>query len=268
MAVLTRDGSVTFFEESIYNEKRDPSRAIMEKLLNLIRRSVESRIRGIGLSLPSKIDEKRGVVFDLMKIPYWKGLGIKRILEDEFNTQVWINNDVNCFILAEKSYGLCKGFKNILCLNIDCNIVTGLTVDGQLLMGNKHLFNHSKCLSIPCYDCIRVYKESYVRTIDELGHMCSQFDKDKSFLAEREMWNELGVLIGRLISILFHNYNFEVVVLGGNLGKSYSKYADSMNTYLEKYIEPQTFIGLVVFASSVEHPKALGAISLINPLAM
>jgi len=267
-AFLTETNTVTYIDEPIYNHKRDCSRVIMEKIMGLVHKTVKNKIKGIGLSLPSKIDEKRGVVYDLMKIPYWKSQGIKKILEDEFNTNVWINNDVNCLMLAERYYGKCKNFKDVLCINLGPNIGISFTINGRLYMGNKYMFNNAKCLSIPSYDCIRIYKESFIRTMDELSVICSKFEKDPEGMADSDIWDECGVLVGRLISILLCNYDPEVIVLGGNLAKSYVNFSGSMDKYLEKFIHPHVLLNLIFLVSVVDHPQALGATSLVNPILM
>lgn len=267
-ALLTSDNSVNFIDEPIYKTKRDCSRTIMEKILSMVHQSASSRIRGIGLSLPSKIDEKRGTVYDLMNIPYWKGHRIKKILEDEFNTRVWVNNDVNCFMLAEKYYGMCKNFKNVLCITLGPTIGISITIDGNLFLGNRYLFNNSKCLSIPCYDCIRIYKDSFIRTIEELTFLCKKYERESSDVSKQDIWNDFGILIGRLVSILLCNYDPEVIVLGGNFAHNYINFSNAMDKYLEKFIHPHVLLNLIFIVSTVEHPQALGATSLINPLLM
>lgn len=267
-AALLTDRSVNFIDEPIYKTKRDCNRAIMDKILKIIHSKATSRIKGIGLSLPSKIDNKRGTVYDLEKIPYWKGQRIKKILEDEFNTSVKMNNDVNCFMLAERYHGICKDFSDILCLTLGPNVSTSITVNGKLFMGNKYLFNNAKCLSIPCYECIRIYRESYLRTIEELTFLCNKFDKDSSCLSNQEMWDEVGVLVGRLVSIMLCNYDPQVIVLGGNLAGSYARFANAMDRYLEKFIHPHVLLNLIFIVSVVDHPQALGATTLVNPILM
>lgn len=266
VALLKDNNSVDFINESICDKKkRDCNRTIMDKLLRIIHNAVNCRIKGIGLSLPSTIDEKRGMVYDLMKIPYWKGQKIKKILEDEFNTRVWINYDVNCYILAEKYHGTCNHFSDITCVTLGPNVGTSVTIEGKLFVGNKYLFNNAKCLSVPRYDCVRFYKSSYLRTMNELSYLVEELDKQNSTPTQEE-WDELGSLLGRLVTILLCNYNSQVVVLGGNLAKHYVHYAKTMDKYLEKFIHPQVFLNLVVIASVMENPRSLGAASLVNPV--
>lgn len=267
-AVMTDNKAVDFIDESIYCTKRDCNRTIMEKVLKIIHHATNTHIKGIGLSLPSKIDQKRGTIYDLGKIPYWKGHRIKKILEDEFNTHVWVNNDANCFMLAEKYHGMCQNFNDVLSITLGPSIGTSIITKGKLFIGNKYLFNNSKCLSIPSYDCIRIYRESYNRTIEDLSYLCDKFEKDEMCATKQEMWDELGVHVGRLISIMLCNYDAQAIVLGGSLARSYTHFSNAMDKYLEKFIHPHVLLKMIIIISVVDHPHALGAASLVNPLLM
>lgn len=268
VASLTNNNLAKFIDETIYDTKRESNRAIMEKVIRIIRRSTKGCIKSIGLSLPSKLDDKRGVVYDLMKIPYWKGYGIKNILEDEFHARVWPNNDVNCFMLAEKHHGICKNVKDALCITLGPNIGISIMLNGKLFMGNKYLFNNPKCMSLTHYDCIRIYRNSFIRTIGDLVSLYECFEKEPSFSLKQEVCDELGVLVGRLVSILLCNYDPEIIVLGGTLARFYVKFADSMDNYLEKFIHPHILMNLIVSVSEIDHPQALGAASLSKPLSL
>ncbi|MDU1892705.1 MAG: ROK family protein [Dysgonomonas sp.] len=265
-ALVGDDNTVNFIDESIYNVRRDCNKTIIKKLLGMIHQTTCTHIDGIGLSLPSKIDSQRGTIFDLGKIPYWKGHKIKKILEEEFSTQVWINNDTNCFLLAEKKHGLCQEFNDVICLTLGSNVGTGVIKGGKLFMGNKYMLKSTKCLSTPCYDAIRLYKESYNRTVDELSSLCAEFEKDEVATIKQSTWNEIGSLTGKLVSILLSNYDAHAVVLGGNLAHSYKRFATAMDKYLEKVIHPHILLNLAVIVSVVDHPHALGAASMVNPV--
>ncbi|MBK5722856.1 ROK family protein [Dysgonomonas sp. Marseille-P4677] len=262
-AAILRNNSMDFVEESIFEMKRNSNRIIMEKIMRIIRRSAKTRIKGIGLSLPSKLDEKRGIIYDLQKIPYWENHGLKKILEDEFNTRVWINNDVNCFMLAEKNYGICKDIKNALVINLGPNIGTSIMIDGKLFLGNENMFNNADCLSLSCYDYINIYKDNFIKTINELILLQEQFEKDDSSASSLKMWDQLGTLVGRLVSIFLINHKYEIIILGGHLAKSYNKFANSMDSYLERAIQPHILLNLIVITSIIDYPETMGAISLI-----
>jgi len=262
-ALLKDDQIVKFVDRSIYSNKRDCNRTVMEKILLLLSDIFNSDVKGIGLSLPTKIDEKRGVIYDIEKIPYWKGVKIKKIIEDRFETPLYINSDINCYVLGEKHYGVCKGFKDIVCITLGPNIGTSIIVDDKLFLENKYGFENPTCLANANYNCVRNYKSSYMRTIEELSFLAECFDEDTLNKPGHKLWDDLGILLGRLISILLSNYDAQLIVLSGKLAKVYSNFAGAMDKYLEKYIHPQVLLNMIVVASMIENPRVMGAASLI-----
>lgn len=262
IAVTKNNEVLDLIDKPIATVKRDGNRVIMNKILSSIHGVTESKIKGIGLSLPSKIDERKGVVYDISNIPFWKGMGIKRILEDEFKTKVWINNDVNCFVLGEKHYGKCRDFKDIVCIMLGPNVGTSIIVNNKVFNESSSPFSNSKCLSTFSYDCVRTYKSCFIHTMEDLRFLIKNYESELSDNPDHEVWNELGTLVGRIISILLYNYDPQVILLGGTLAKYYAHFAESMDKYLEKFIHPQVLLNMIVFDTIVDHQQALGAISM------
>jgi len=258
-ALLDNDKIIHTLEKPIYHGKRDPNKIIMDKLLGLIHELIGTQVSGIGLSLPSTYDKKKGIVYDLQKIPYWKKIKIKHILEDEFDMPVGIDNDINCFSLGEKYHGLCKDFKDILCIHMGDEIGVGLIINNKLFTSGQLCFTNVNCLSEAHYHCIRLYKSSYIRTLEELGFICKNFSDEWICVPKHKSWNELGASIGRLISILLLNYNINTIVLGGKLADSFGKYCESMDDYLEKIFPPSVLLNLIITSSQIKNPKPLGA---------
>ena len=178
MAVVRNNEIIDYIDKTIATTKRDCNRTIMDKILGSVHSVGRSKIKGIGLSLLSRIDEKKGIIYDITNIPYWKGMGIKKILEDEFDTKVWINNDVNCFLLGEKYHGMCKDFKDIVCISLGPNVGASIIVNDKLFYENKYAFINTKCLSVPCYDCVRIYRSSFIRTMEDLNFLIKDYKQE------------------------------------------------------------------------------------------
>lgn len=123
---------------------------------------------------------------------------------------------------------------------------------------------NAKCLSVPCYDCVRIYRDSFIRTMEELNYLLKDYKEEMSEDPDHGIWDELGILVGRLVSILLCNYDPQVIVLGGNLAQHYVHFSESMNKYLEKFIHPQILLNMIIFASVVDHQQALGATSMVK----
>ena len=48
---------------------------------------------------------------------------------------VFVNNDVNCFVLGEQRYGLAKGFSSIVGLTLGTGLGSGIIINNQLYAG-------------------------------------------------------------------------------------------------------------------------------------
>lgn len=255
---------VKYVKESIYEEKRDSEKIIMEKILTALHKLHNSSVKGIGLSLPSVTDRKKGIVYDIGKIPYWEGAGIKKILEDQFKTGIYVNNDMNCFLLGEKYFGQYGSFKNIVSLFLEHNTGTSILVNNKLLFRNKQSVSERACLSNIYYDSVYFHKKKYHKVIDKLNYLCCNIPDNIYDLPEHKKWNDFGMSVGKLISVLLNNYDPEIIVLGGKLGRLYMNYAGAIDCYLEKIIHSKVLLNMIVVTSEVKNSKAAGAAYMVS----
>lgn len=259
-AVLLNDGKIIDRRsESIYSLKRDVKKVIMDKTLNLVHGLITPAVKYLGISLPSTYDPNRGTVYDLHKIPYWKKIKIRQILEDEFNIPVLISSDINCFLLEEKFHGINKGFKNCLCIILDKEVKIGLMVNDKLYSDQQPSFRHIKCLSEASCEYVRVYKQSYRRTVDEIEQIYADFTEEYMCMSHHILWKELGNSIGRLVSILLMNCSFNNILLGGGLSRCLINLTESMSHYWETILPPSIIKNMIITVSQAENPKPLGA---------
>ena len=52
-------------------------------------------IIGIGIGAPGPLDIKRGIINFAPNLPGWRDIPLKKILEDEFNMKIVLENDAN-----------------------------------------------------------------------------------------------------------------------------------------------------------------------------
>lgn len=256
--LVNNDIIINSMTETICSYKRDNKKEIMGKLMAIINYLVNTNVKVIGLSLPTKIDPSKGTVFDLDKIPHWKGIRIKKIIEDKFKIPTRINTDVNCYILGEKYHGACKNYKDAVCIFMDSCIGTSTIINDNLYIENKDSYKDIKCLSQVSFSCVKYLKKSYMRAAEEITYLTECFTNELQN-PEHEAWNNIGLITGRLISVLLANYNPQVIILGGNLVKPYNKYAETVSKYLELFSQPNTMSNRVIIPSKIDNARAIGA---------
>ena len=94
-----------------------------------------SCIGGIGFGLPGQIDSSNGIVRLLPNIPGWVEVPLAKIVKDEFNVPVKLDNDVRVATLGELNFGAGKGCQNLVCLTVGTGVGSGIVLNGQLVRG-------------------------------------------------------------------------------------------------------------------------------------
>src|SRR6185312_4636952 len=74
---------------------------VLEDVYPLIDALIDKEVKAIGIGVPSVVDVKKGIVYDVIHIPSWKEVHLKELLEARYHIPVFVNNDANCFALGE-----------------------------------------------------------------------------------------------------------------------------------------------------------------------
>ena len=113
-AVSMDKGIINLQKEKIISKKSKAEiNGQLIGIINNIKHSLNEKIMGIGVGVPSIIDLKNGIVNETFNLPAWHNVPLKRILEVKFKVPVKINNDAKCFALGEKHFGCAKKYSNI-----------------------------------------------------------------------------------------------------------------------------------------------------------
>ena len=105
----------------------------------------------ISFSFPGPADYEKGIIGNLENLPLIRGgVALKKMLENEFQIPVFINNDGDLFALGEAMFGLLpetnkklkeagvnKQYKNLLGLTLGTGFGGGIVSNGQLWMGDN-----------------------------------------------------------------------------------------------------------------------------------
>ncbi len=95
-------------------------------------------VAAIGLGSAGLVN--RGTVRNSPNLPGWQGaVPLERLLKKELpglRIPLAIDNDANCFVLAETFCGAAKGFQNVVGLTLGTGVGGGLVLDGKLYRGS------------------------------------------------------------------------------------------------------------------------------------
>ena len=94
-------------------------------------------IIGIGIGAPGPLDIKKGVINFAPNLPGWRDVPLKKILEDEFNLKVVLENDANAAAWGERCFGVGRGVDNLVCFTLGTGIGGGIIINGKIYHGNN-----------------------------------------------------------------------------------------------------------------------------------
>lgn len=118
--------------------------ATIERIIETIHENViQSTIAldnviGIGIGAPGPLNVKKGIINFAPNLPGWEGVPLKKILEDEFNMKVVLENDANAAAWGERCFGAGQGVNNLVCFTLGTGIGGGIIIEGNIYHGSNY----------------------------------------------------------------------------------------------------------------------------------
>ncbi|MDO9275503.1 MAG: ROK family protein [Lutibacter sp.] len=235
---------------------------IIADVVNIIDKVMDEDVVGIGIGVPSLVDVEKGIVYRVQKIPSWREVHLKDILESRFNVKVYVNNDANCFAVGEKYFGQAKDYENIVGLILGSGVGAGVVFKGHLYSGTN--CGAGEFGSLPYRDndfeyyCSEGYfEEKYGINADVLYQRALQ--KDKIALA---IYEQYGHDVGNVIKAIMFVVDPEIIVLGGNLAKAFPFFEKEMHNVVKTFTYKHILNKLKIVKSENEDIAILGAAAL------
>ena len=258
-AGIVKDGKLT----KVITKKTSKSskNKTINQIIEIIEELFNSDIKNIGIGVPGIVD-KKGVVYEVINIPLWTKVQLKKILEKKFKVPVLISNDAKCFALGERYFGKGKGHNNLVGLVIGTGLGAGIIIGGKLYPGNNGAAGEFGQIiyldkNIEYYCSGKFFKKVY--NIDGESLYKKALKKDKSAI---KIFNVYGKHLGKALSVIVNSVDPDIIILGGAVSKSYKFFKNSMLKSLRELIYKKTFKNLKIAVSGTNNIAILGAASL------
>ena len=111
----------------------------------------------IGMGMVGRIDPFNGLWLEI-EPTRCKTVPAAKILSDRYGVPAFIDNDVRCGVSAEMAFGLGRGIKNFIYMNVGTGIGAGFVINGQKMTGahfnggevGHHVANYDLEAPCPC----------------------------------------------------------------------------------------------------------------------
>ena len=232
---------------------------ILEQLIDAISRVYSPEVAGIGVGVPSLVDVREGIVYNVEHIPSWRRVHLTDILKKHFSTGIYVNNDANCFAIGEKYFGKGWKYRNMVGIVSRVGLGAGIIADDRLYSGRNcgagefgyipykdHNFEHY---------CTTSYFEIKYGIKPNALYTRAQ-KQDKIALAVLE---QFGVDFGNFIQTILFAVDPELIVIGGNLASFFPYFESSLWKTVQKFPYEQTIERLRIETSDNPDIEVLGA---------
>ena len=235
---------------------------VVDVLLSLIGELMAGEVTTIGVGVPSVVDRDKGIVYNVANIPSWKEVHLRRILEDAFHRQVFLNNDANCFALGEYLFGEGRNHDSMVGLTIGTGIGAGLVLDGRLYNGRNTGAGEIGALPFrdtdyEHYCASQFFTAHYQVTAHELEVSARQGDGQAL-----RIWQGVGDNLGCLMQAVLYAYDPELVVLGGGITAAFPFFEEAMRQRLSQFPWQESVRHLHIVPSTLQDAALLGAAML------
>ena len=200
---------------------------VIEAISSLIGQLMNENVESIGIGVPSVVDTKKGIVYNVANIPSWVEVHLKDILEEKFGVPVRVNNDANCHTLGESRFGKGKGYENMVCVTLGTGVGAGIIIDGKLYEGRNAGAGEVGCLSYLDKDyesyCSTPFFAAHGTTGAELSEKATGGDKEAIAL-----WKEFGRHLGELAKAILFTYDPEAIIFAGGIASGYPHFEEAL----------------------------------------
>jgi N-acetylglucosamine repressor len=114
----------------------EKSLEVVYKILDQLVKAAYRPMVGIGIGTPGLVDTRDGVVVSAVNLD-WKNFPLARLLRERYHLPVYILNDSQAAAIGEYTYGIDhKDDHNLIVINIQHGIGSGIIINGQLFQGD------------------------------------------------------------------------------------------------------------------------------------
>ena len=277
---------------------RDDPDVALEKMTMAVRSVLDadgvdlSRVLGIGVAVPSPVDDERPGELLPLVAPKWEGYNIATHLRDDFGRPVFLDNDANLGALAELWWGAGCSSGDLAFIKVATGIGAGFTINRRIFRGSRGIAGEIGHTSIDpngplcvcgLHGCLTTFigtpallerAEAQLRdsgsnrpppqNIDDLVNAALEGDPSSVEMI-RYAGKKLGIGIANMLNLL----NPRTVVLGGGIARAGDLLLDAVHETIRSLSLPASISNTEIKTTGLsEWGIALGAATLALETAL
>lgn len=235
---------------------------VLKDVYSLVDALIKNGIKAIGIGVPSVVDVKKGIVYDVVHIPSWKEVHLKELLENRYHIPVFVNNDANCFALGEYYFGKGKGTDNMIGLTLGTGVGAGIIVNKQLYAGANCGAGEFGMVDYLDQNYEYYCSGSFFQNVYGLNGEQVFKDAQKGDPHALKLYREMGLHLGNAIKMIMYTCDPELIILGGSVQHAFEFFEQTMWQRIKTLAFTKSIDRLQIKTSALENSGIFGAAAL------
>ncbi|OGD39461.1 hypothetical protein A3A25_02075 [Candidatus Azambacteria bacterium RIFCSPLOWO2_01_FULL_46_26] len=210
---------------------------LIQLIENVIAGVPKSRIAGIGLGIAGEIDFQKGILLNSPNLKFLNGTRPARTVEKYFKLKTGMDNDANCFALAEARLGAGRSFKNVVGITLGTGVGGGIVINGSLYHG---AFGSAGEVGWMILDGTRTFEdlasEKFIKSISHESPINLEAKARRGDKKALKVYETLGTNLGLGIANIVNVMDPELIILGGGLASAAGLFLPQARKMAKKYI--------------------------------
>ncbi|HEX6131140.1 MAG TPA: ROK family protein, partial [Actinomycetota bacterium] len=233
--VVGRDGSVDRLTEVA--TPGGSEQGVLAALEELVERLLDDEVGGIGLGVPSTVDQRTGRAISSVNIPF-ADVPLRDLVGARFGLPCGVDNDANAAAIGEWQAGAGRGARHLVMLTLGTGVGGGLILDGRPYRGAVGAAAELGHIVVehdgrPCQGTCtgRGHLEAYATggAASRDAEAAFGAGADSRVLLERaqegderalEILDAIGRRLGSALGTIVNVFDPELIVIGGGWGEA------------------------------------------------
>ena len=118
-------------------EAKKGAKTVINNIISAIKHVQQGKISGIGIGSPGPLNYKTGTITNPVNLPF-KNTPLRKIIQNKFKTNTFLDNDANCFALAEAVFGQGKKYENVIGITLGTGLGGGIVINKKIYHGRNN----------------------------------------------------------------------------------------------------------------------------------
>ncbi len=240
--------------------------AVFDSVIASVRALRTPDTAAVGFGVPGLVRASDGVLVHAPNIPNAVDVPLRAKLQEALGLPVVVENDANCFTLAEAAMGAGRGMPVVVGVTLGTGVGGGIVIDGTIFRGARGFAGEIGHMLLmpgkPPFDTPNKRGEvEQFLSGTAMGSRCPDAKHPTEYLtgdACAFLRPSLFTEIAWLCASITHLLDPSIIVFGGSAGKALTPHLDAIADQLAQWVLPHTPLPELAVAQT-EHPDTLGA---------